>query len=49
MALADICGYRPTGKFLSTSDACTESANIECNSQLMLPPFPAPGMDAVII
>jgi 20S proteasome subunit beta 5 len=45
MALADICGYRPTGKFLSTSDACSESANIEFNSQLMLPPFPQPSLN----
>ena len=45
MALADICGFRPTGKFLDTSDHCSESANIESNSQLMLPPFPQPSLN----
>jgi len=45
MALADVCGYRPAGKFLATSDHCSESANIESNSQIMLPPFCQPSIN----
>nr|ALS04248.1 proteasome subunit beta type-5 [Acartia pacifica] len=45
MALAEVCGYRPAGRGLAVEDPCTESANIEANSQLMLPPFPHPGLN----
>ena len=45
MALSDILGYRSTRGVLPTLDHYEESANIEENSQLMLPPFPAPSLN----
>jgi len=45
MALSDILGYRSTRGALPTLDHYEESANIEENCQLMLPPFPAPSLN----
>jgi len=45
MALSDILGYRSMRGVLPTLDHCEQSANIEENSQLMLPPFPAPSLN----
>jgi len=45
MALADLCSYKPSSyKGLEMRSAEDESANIEFNSQLMLPPFPEPNL-----
>jgi len=45
MALAEVCGFRPARRGLDIAEASTESANIEFNSQLMLPPFANPGLN----
>jgi len=42
MALANVCRYTPARREMEIGDAEAESANIEFNSQLMLPPYPQP-------
>jgi len=50
MALASVCGYRPVkhrglDNELGAESAFQASANIEANSELMLPPFPQPALN----
>jgi len=45
MALASVCGYTRPSKGLDYEEAFEESANIENNCQLMLPPFSQPAVN----